>query len=114
MKNNASLIYSLCLVVGDFIALIAAFVGAYILRVTVSSVPIAHPVHAVTYLGVFLGLAPFWLLIFALLGLYNQRIYEKRYVVCYLLGLLINYADLARQISTDIRLYSRFHFPSYH
>jgi hypothetical protein len=67
MKNNASLIYSLCLVVGDFIALIAAFVGAYILRVTVSSVPIAHPVHAVTYLGVFLGLAPFWLLIFALL-----------------------------------------------
>jgi exopolysaccharide biosynthesis polyprenyl glycosylphosphotransferase len=79
MKNNASLIYSLCLVVGDFIALIAAFVGAYILRVTVSSVPIAHPVHAVTYLGVFLGLAPFWLLIFALLGLYNQRIYEKRF-----------------------------------
>jgi len=33
MKNNASFIYSACLVVGDFLALIAAFIAAYILRV---------------------------------------------------------------------------------
>jgi exopolysaccharide biosynthesis polyprenyl glycosylphosphotransferase len=79
MKNNASLIYSFCLVIGDFLALIAAFVGAYILRVTVNSAPIAHPVHALTYFFVFLGLAPFWILIFGLLGLYNRYIYEKRF-----------------------------------
>jgi exopolysaccharide biosynthesis polyprenyl glycosylphosphotransferase len=79
MKNNASLIYSFCLVIGDFLALIAAFVGAYILRVTINNTPIAHPVHALTYFFVFLGLAPFWILIFALLGLYNRYIYEKRF-----------------------------------
>lgn len=79
MKNNASLIYNSCLVVGDFLALVVAFVGGYFLRVSVSHTPIAHPIHAVTYLGIFLGLLPFWILIFALLGLYNQHIYEQRF-----------------------------------
>ena len=41
MKNNASLVYSACLVVGDFLALVAAFVAAYILRVKLS-VGISH------------------------------------------------------------------------
>ncbi len=79
MKNNASLIYNLCLLVGDFFALVAAFVGAYLLRVTYSSEPLAHAVHAKTYIDVFLALLPFWILIFALLGLYNSNIYEKRF-----------------------------------
>ncbi len=80
MKNNSSLIYSLVLVVGDFLALVAAFAGAYALRGPLSSVPVAHPISATTYLGIFLLLAPFWLLIFGLLGLYNSSIYEKRFV----------------------------------
>jgi len=79
MKNNASLLYNLCLVVGDFLALVLAFVGAYILRVTLSSTPIQHPIHAVTYLGVFLSLIPFWIILFGLLGLYNSTIYERRF-----------------------------------
>jgi exopolysaccharide biosynthesis polyprenyl glycosylphosphotransferase len=36
-------------------------------------------VHARTYIGVFLVLLPFWLLIFALLGLYDSNIYERRF-----------------------------------
>jgi exopolysaccharide biosynthesis polyprenyl glycosylphosphotransferase len=86
MKNNASQIYNILLVLGDFLALIAAFVGAYILRVTlglrvtVSDIPIAHPISARTYLYIFLLVTPFWILIFALLGLYNSNIYEKRFV----------------------------------
>ncbi len=79
MKNNASLIYNFFLVVGDFLALVAAFVGAYILRVSVSHKEVAYPVHAKTYLGVFLVLLPFWILIFGLLGLYSSNIYEKRF-----------------------------------
>lgn len=79
MKNNSSLIYSLFLVVGDFLALVAAFVGAYALRGILSSVPVAHPIPAVTYLGIFLTLLPFWILLFALLGLYNSSIQEKRF-----------------------------------
>lgn len=80
MKNNATQIYNTFLVFGDFLALIAAFVCAYILRVTLSDVPIANPVPALTYFYIFLVVTPFWLLIFALLGLYNSTIYEKRFV----------------------------------
>jgi exopolysaccharide biosynthesis polyprenyl glycosylphosphotransferase len=79
MKNSLSFIYNLCLVVGDFLALVAAFVGAYLLRVTLSDNPFPHAIPAETYLGVFLTLLPFWILIFALLGLYNTSIYEKRF-----------------------------------
>ena len=60
-------------------ALIAAFVSAYVLRVTIDTRPIAAQVSAQTYLHVFLVLLPFWILIFALLGLYNSNIYEKRF-----------------------------------
>ncbi|MBI3624033.1 sugar transferase, partial [Candidatus Saccharibacteria bacterium] len=80
MKSNASLLYGAFLVMGDFLALVAAFVGAYILRVTLDSRPIAFAVHARTYLGVFLVLLPFWILIFSLLGLYESHIYEKRFI----------------------------------
>src|SRR3989344_3340977 len=79
MKSNASLFYSMLLVVGDFLALVAAFVVAYALRGTLSSVPVAHPIPATTYIGVFLILLPFWILFFALLGLYNSSIQEKRF-----------------------------------
>lgn len=79
MKNNASFVYSFVLVIGDFLALVAAFIGAYLLRVTLSSTPVANPVHAVTYVELFALLAPFWLLIFGLLGLYNRNIYENRF-----------------------------------
>jgi hypothetical protein len=79
MKSNGSLVYGLSLVVGDFLALIAAFGGAYILRVSVSHRPISESIHALTYIEIFLVLLPFWIMVFALLGLYNSSIYEKRF-----------------------------------
>jgi FlaA1/EpsC-like NDP-sugar epimerase len=79
MKSNASLIYNFFLVVGDFLALVAAFAAAYAIRGTLSSVPVAHPIPARTYLDLFLILLPFWILIFAVLGLYNSSIVEKRF-----------------------------------
>ncbi len=60
-------------------ALVAAFVGAYVLRGTLSTVPVAYPIPATTYLGIFLLLFPFWILFFALLGLYSNSIQEKRF-----------------------------------
>ena len=69
MKSNASLIYSFILVVGDFLALVAAFVGAYVLRVTLNPRPLVEPIQAKTYLGIFLVLLPFWILIFSLIAL---------------------------------------------
>lgn len=79
MKNNASFVYSFFLIIGDFLALVAAFGGAFLLRVTYSTRAIAQPVPARTYLAVFAALAPFWILVFGLLGLYNASIYEKRF-----------------------------------
>jgi len=79
MKSNASLLYGLVLVVGDFLGLVAAFGGAYALRGRFSNVPVAHPIPAHTYLDVFLLLLPFWILIFGLLGLYSNSIQEKRF-----------------------------------
>lgn len=67
--------------VGDFLALVTAFVAAYVLRVKwalgIDHTPITS--EGRTFLGVFLFVLPFWVLIFALLGLYNHSIYEKRF-----------------------------------
>jgi|SRR5579862_2929509 len=79
MKSNASLLYSLCLVVGDVLALVAAFAAAFFIRGHLYADPVAHPISGSTYLGIFLSLLPFWILVFALLGLYNNSIYEKRF-----------------------------------
>src|SRR6476469_3025142 len=78
MKNNASLVYNFCLILGDFLALVGAFVGAFFIRAG-SAVPVANPISGHTYIIVFLSLLPFWILIFALLGLYNSTIYERRF-----------------------------------
>lgn len=79
MKHNISLIYGVFLVVGDFLALLLGFVFAYILRVSISHRPLSATVYATDYVQIFLILLPFWILIFALLGLYNSSIYEKRF-----------------------------------
>ncbi len=79
MKNNASFLYSLCLIFTDALALVAAFVSAYILRVTYGNTPVANPVSARTYILILVSLLPVWLLIFSLMGLYNRSIYEKRF-----------------------------------
>ncbi|HSX17915.1 MAG TPA: sugar transferase [Candidatus Saccharimonadales bacterium] len=79
MKSNASLIYSFVLVVGDFLALVAAFVFAYLIRGHLTNIPVAHPIAGSEYLRIFALLLPFWILFFALLGLYSSSIQEKRF-----------------------------------
>ena len=79
MKSNASLVYNCFLVIGDFLSLLLAFVVAYVLRVTINHHQLAAPVHALTYFDAFLLILPFWILIFALTGLYNNSIYENRF-----------------------------------
>lgn len=79
MKNNASFVYSFFLVISDVLALTLAFVGAFLLRGVFDPRPVPFPMPALTYLGLFLVTVPFWILIFALLGLYNRNINEKRF-----------------------------------
>ncbi|MDB5185897.1 MAG: Undecaprenyl-phosphate galactose phosphotransferase [Candidatus Saccharibacteria bacterium] len=79
MKSNASLVYALFLIVGDFLALLAAFSAAYILRVKLDPRPLLEQIPALEYVRVFLYVLPLWILIHAFIGLYNPNVYEKRF-----------------------------------
>lgn len=82
MKNNLTLVYSLVLILGDAISLVVAFVAAYILRVKygIGLNPDAiGPSNGRIFLDMFASVLPFWLLIFAWLGLYSGSVYEKRF-----------------------------------
>jgi len=79
MKNNASFAYALLLIIGDFVALLAAFSLAYILRVKFDPRPLIEQIPAVTYFYTFATVLPLWILVHAFIGLYNQSNYEKRF-----------------------------------
>lgn len=79
MRNNASLVYNVCLIIGDALAITLAFTMAYILRVSLNHQPLSASVGANTYITILASLLPFWILIFGFLGLYNSRIYDKRF-----------------------------------
>jgi exopolysaccharide biosynthesis polyprenyl glycosylphosphotransferase len=79
MKNNASSVYALFLIVGDFLALLAAFTAAYIIRVKLDPQPLIRQIPALTYLYAFLAVLPLWILVHAFIGLYSQETYEKRF-----------------------------------
>ncbi|MDZ7786343.1 MAG: sugar transferase [Candidatus Saccharibacteria bacterium] len=81
MRNNASVFYSLILVIGDALALTAAFSVAYTIRVKVQDeLPLIEQITALEFLYTFLAVLPFWLLVHAAIGLYRKDIYEKRFV----------------------------------
>lgn len=118
MKNNASVIYNFALIIGDALAITLAFSIAYILRVTISHVPTSAQVPADTYLAIIISLLPFWILIFGLLGLYNARIYDKRFselgrlfTGCFI-GILfiISYAYIANVTVFPARLVTLYSF----
>lgn len=78
MKNNASLAYNFVLVLADIGALIAGFVAAFVIRAA-SPIAVANPISSFDYIILVLSLLPFWILIFALLGLYHANMYERRF-----------------------------------
>lgn len=79
MKNTNSVVYAFFLVVGDFVALLGAFIVAYVLRVSLDSRPLINQISANDYLRIWFTLVPIWIIIFALLGLYKKNTYEYRY-----------------------------------
>lgn len=80
MKNNASLVYSLFLLFGDFIALIAAFAAAYVLRFQYFDDGKLATIGGENFLRAIVSILPVWLLVHAFIGLYRQEVYEKRFV----------------------------------
>ncbi len=80
MRSGNNKFYSLILIIIDTSILLAAFTLAYILRVQYDPRPLVADVHAYDYLYSFLLIIPFWILIFASLGLYQPNTYNRRLV----------------------------------
>lgn len=89
MKHSATLLFSFILFVGDFVALVAAFTLAYIIRVKLADLekfPLLDPtITARQYIGVVVALLMFWIFIFALLGLYKPQVFENRFKEAWML-----------------------------
>lgn len=80
MNRRNSKLYSLILMLVDALVLIAAFVLAYIARVQYDPRPLLHNIYAYDYLFAFLLIVPFWIAVFAMIGLYTQATYNRRLV----------------------------------
>ena len=78
MPTKNTKFYSLILIIADFAVLVLAFVAAYVLRVQYDHRPLLDNVYALDYFYSFLFIIPFWILIFATLGLYQASIYNRR------------------------------------
>jgi lipopolysaccharide/colanic/teichoic acid biosynthesis glycosyltransferase len=77
MRNRASLLFRLLLVIGDAGAVAAAYVTAYILRVKLSDVPTYQTVPASEFLLLLLLLLPFIIILFSLIGTYRATPQSK-------------------------------------
>ena len=80
MPSKNSRTYNLLLILTDIIILIVTFIGAYILRVKFDTRPLVNEVFSVEYLQASLYIVPIWILIFAMLGLYQAKTYERRLI----------------------------------
>jgi exopolysaccharide biosynthesis polyprenyl glycosylphosphotransferase len=79
MKNNAAIGYAVILVIGDFLTLLLAFSLAYILRVKVDTRSLIEPIAAKDYFIAMFSVLPLWIGVHALIDLYSQKIYDKRF-----------------------------------
>lgn len=80
MQHRNSKFYSLILILIDALFLITTFVLAYVARVQYDPRPLLHNIYAYDYLFSFLLIVPFWIFIFAVIGLYKQSTYNRRLV----------------------------------
>lgn len=78
MPNRNTKFYSLILLIADAIVLLGAFSIAYVIRVQFDHRPLITNIFALDYLNTMLTILPFWLIIFATIGLYNANTYNRR------------------------------------
>lgn len=78
MVGKNTKFYSFLLVVIDILVLLLAFTIAYILRVQYDPRPLLANIYAIDYILAFLTIMPFWIIVFASLGLYQPSVYNRR------------------------------------
>ncbi len=79
LRKNAKF-YSLILLAGDFLALLAAFGVAYIIRVDFDDRHLLTPADNSAYLMAVLYIIPIWLFVLGVLGVYQTVTYNRRVV----------------------------------
>lgn len=70
--------YTIALIILDILAVLSAFVLAYILRVQLDPRPLVNEISAATFFTTFVQLTPFWVITLWSLGLYSPSVYQKR------------------------------------
>jgi exopolysaccharide biosynthesis polyprenyl glycosylphosphotransferase len=70
--------YTLALILFDVLAVLAAFVLAYVVRVQLDPRPLVNEIGAWDFFLTFVQLTPFWLVTLWGLGLYSPAVYQKR------------------------------------
>ena len=70
--------YTLALVIFDVLAVLAAFILAYIVRVQLDPRPLVNQISAIDFFNTFVQLTPFWIVTLWSLGLYSPAVYQKR------------------------------------
>lgn len=78
MPSKNTKFYSLILIIADFLVLLLAFTIAYVLRVQYDDRPLVADVYAFEFFFSLLFIIPFWIIIFAALGLYQSSTYNRR------------------------------------
>lgn len=80
MSHRNSKVYSFILILIDALVLVVTFSLAYVARVQYDPRPLLNNIYAFDYLFSFLLIVPFWIFIFAIIGLYQPRTYDRRLV----------------------------------
>lgn len=78
MKKDPGLIFRLCLMLGDVIAIIASFAFAYFTRTHIDQRPYFFEANISDFIITVMILIPIWIIILASLGLYQKAIFLKR------------------------------------
>lgn len=95
-----------------------AFLAAYIIRVQLDHRPLIDQIYVRDYLASFFIIAPFWIIVFASLGLYSANTYNRRLVewsrvfIGSVLGILliIGWQYITRHIIFPARLVAAYAF----
>lgn len=79
MHKNISVIYSLFLLVGDFLAILLAFISAYIIRVKFDDRPLVEQISSKEYFTAIILVIPLWIITHFIIGLYQKSVYQNRF-----------------------------------
>lgn len=78
MKKDPGLIFRIALIVGDAIAIVLAFLFAYLFRIHIDQRPYYFEAEPGAFVSIILLFIPIWIVIFAILGLYKKSIFTNR------------------------------------